>query len=56
MPGNYFECSVTDEQINNISKETMNCITKSLKYYPKDRPQTIEDFLAMLPFPLGIKR
>jgi serine/threonine protein kinase len=32
-----------------VSEETNRCIEKSLSYLPKDRPQSIDEFLAMLP-------
>ena len=34
---------------NKISEETKKCIEMSLNYWPKDRPQSIDEFLAMLP-------
>lgn len=42
-----------ESSVNNlpdsVSSETQQCITKSLNYSPVNRPQSIEDFLALLP-------
>lgn len=34
---------------DSVSSETQQCITKSLNYSPVNRPQSIEEFLALLP-------
>ena len=36
--------------MNNISEETNKCIEKSLEYLPSYRQQSIDEFLAMLPY------
>lgn len=44
-----YNVSLQNELSDDISNDTKECINKSMNYFPKCRPQSIDEFLAMLP-------